>query len=134
MTVEALAGGPPEEHAEHEPSTTSLLSVVRDLDGDASPELRIAAMRVLTAGRSASERLRLLGRARKVSVSMPEGLTEAVQRRVGRGEFSQYVTEAVARQLELDLLAELSATLEADHGPVSEEALTEARRSWPDAR
>lgn len=40
---------------------------------------------------------------------MPADLTSAVQRRVGRGKFSQYVTEAVARQLELDLLAELSA-------------------------
>jgi hypothetical protein len=32
---------------------------------------------------------------------MPEDLTAAVQRRVGRGKFSQYVTEAVTRQLEL---------------------------------
>jgi hypothetical protein len=65
---------------------------------------------------------------------MPEDLTAAVQQRVGRGEFSQYVTEAVARQLELDLLGELAALLEAEHGPVSDEALHEARRSWPDAR
>jgi hypothetical protein len=47
------------------------------------------------------------GAARKVSVSMPEDLTSAVQRRVGRGKFSQYVTEAVTRQFELDLLADL---------------------------
>ncbi|MEO3861063.1 hypothetical protein [Acrocarpospora sp. B8E8] len=72
-------------------------------------------------------------RARKVSVSMPEGLTSAVQRRVGRGEFSQYVTAAVTRQLELDLLAELSALLEADHGPIPEEFLAEAEAAWPDA-
>jgi len=65
---------------------------------------------------------------------MPEDLTAAVQERVGRGEFSQYVTEAVARQLELDLLAELSALLDAEHGPVSEEALAEARQAWPDAQ
>ena len=65
---------------------------------------------------------------------MPEDLTAAVQRRVGRGEFSHYVTEAVARQLELDLLGELSALLEAEDGPVPEELLAEARQSWPDAR
>jgi hypothetical protein len=65
---------------------------------------------------------------------MPEDLTAAVQQRVGRGEFSQYVTEAVARQLELDLLGELSALLQAEHGPISDEVLAEARRSWPDAR
>ena len=72
------------------------------------------------------------GAARKVSVSMPENLTTAVQQRVGRGKFSQYVTEAVARQLELDLLSELSGLLTSEHGPVPEEFLEEARAAWPD--
>lgn len=72
------------------------------------------------------------GPARKVSVSMPEDLTAAVQRRVGRGKFSQYVTEAVARQLELDLLADLSDLLASQHGPVPEEYLAEAQAAWPD--
>src|ERR1039457_3222991 len=72
------------------------------------------------------------GVARKVRVSMPEDLTAAVQRRVGRGKFSQYVTEAVSRQLELDLLAELSELLASEHGPVPEEYLAEARAAWPD--
>jgi Arc/MetJ-type ribon-helix-helix transcriptional regulator len=71
------------------------------------------------------------GAARKVSVSMPEDLTAAVQRRVGRGKFSQYVTEAVTRQLELDMLAELSELLASEHGPVPEEDLAEARAAWP---
>src|SRR5450432_1059086 len=73
------------------------------------------------------------GVARKVSVSMPEDLTVAVQRRVGRGKFSQYVTEAVTRQFELDLLGELSELLTAEHGPVPEEYLAEARAAWPDS-
>lgn len=77
--------------------------------------------------------LRSLGRARKVSVSLPEELTTAVQQRVGKGEFSHYVTEAVARQLELDLLAELIDLLDSEHGPVPEEFLAEARSAWPDA-
>jgi Arc/MetJ-type ribon-helix-helix transcriptional regulator len=72
------------------------------------------------------------GAARKVSVSMPEKLTAAVQQRVGRGKFSQYVTEAVSRQLELDLLAELSELLTSEYGPVPEEYLAEARAAWPD--
>ena len=63
---------------------------------------------------------------------MPEDLTAAVQQRVGRGKFSQYVTEAVTRQLELDLLAELSELLTSEHGPVPEEYLAEARTAWPD--
>lgn len=72
------------------------------------------------------------GSARKVSVSMPESLTAAVQHRVGRGKFSQYVTEAVSRQLELDLLADLSDLLTSEHGPVPEEYLAEAQAAWPD--
>src|ERR1700733_7637783 len=71
------------------------------------------------------------GAARKVSVSMPENLTAAVQHRVGRGKFSQYVTEAVSRQLEVDLLAELSELLASEHGPVPEEYLAESRAAWP---
>jgi len=65
---------------------------------------------------------------------MPENLTAAVQRRVGRGAFSQYVTDAVTRQLELDLLGELSALLQTEHGPITDEAMAEARHSWPDAQ
>jgi hypothetical protein len=111
-----------------------LLGALHDL-GEVTPELRAEAVRLLGGGRSDPERrLRLVGRARKVSVSMPEDLTAAVQRRVGRGEFSQYVSEAVARQLESDLLGELSGLLQEEHGPISEEALTEARKSWPDAQ
>jgi Arc/MetJ-type ribon-helix-helix transcriptional regulator len=83
------------------------------------------------AGHLAAE-VRYSGAARKMSVSMPEDLTVAVQERVGRGKFSQYVTEAVTRQLERDLLADLSELLAAEHGPVPEEYLAEARSAWPD--
>ncbi len=72
------------------------------------------------------------GAARKVSVSMPRDLSAAIQTRVGRGKFSQYVTQAVTRQLELDLLAELSELLTSEHGPVPEKDLSEARAAWPD--
>ena len=76
--------------------------------------------------------VRYSGTARKVSVSMPEDLVVAVQDRVGRGKFSQYVTEAVTRQLERDLLTDLSALLAAEHGPVPEVYLAEAHAAWPD--
>ena len=86
----------------------------------------------IVTGRIVAE-IKYAGPARKVSVSIPEDLTAAVQQRVGRGKFSQYVTEAVARQLELDLLAELSELLAAEHGPVPEGYLAEARAAWPDS-
>jgi Arc/MetJ-type ribon-helix-helix transcriptional regulator len=136
MTAEPLPPLSPDEERTEEDlrMAPELLSALHDL-GKASPERQAAVARRLAAGPpDPGRRLRLVGRARKVSVSMPEDLTAAVQQRVGRGEFSQYVTEAVARQLELDLLGELSTLLQAEHGPVSEEALAEARRSWPDVQ
>ncbi|MEY9211686.1 hypothetical protein ABH917_001132 [Thermobifida halotolerans] len=76
---------------------------------------------------------RSTSRTRKVSISMPEDLSAAIRERVRPGGLSSYVTEAVARQLELDLLADLSDLLEDEYGPVSEEALAEAEAAWPDA-
>ncbi len=100
----------------------------------ASPEFQEATRRALESFAAADlSALRVVGPARKVSVSMPEDLTAAVQQRVGRGKFSQYVTEAVTRQLELDLLDELSELLTAEHGSVPEEYLAEARAAWPDS-
>ena len=134
MTAEPLPrASSPEERGEDQRSLAALLSALHDL-GEASPEFRVAVSRILAAHQSEPGRLRLVGKAHKVSVSMPEDLTAAVRQRVGHGDFSQYVTEAVARRLELDLLGELAAMLEAEHGPVPDDALTEARRAWPDAQ
>lgn len=127
-------GETPETIASHLKSTLDLarrLTSLHDV-GKMAPEFE-ALLRPDVAFASAAGNPRSLGRARKVSVSLPEGLTAAVQERVGKGEFSHYVAEAVARQLELDLLAELSELLEAEHGPVPEEYLAEAGAAWPDA-
>ena len=71
-------------------------------------------------------------RARKVSVSMPEELADAIKARTGAGGFSRYVTNAVDREFRHELLGELLDELEAIHGPVPQELLDEARREWPD--
>ncbi|HEY6278048.1 MAG TPA: hypothetical protein VIX86_17140 [Streptosporangiaceae bacterium] len=101
----------------------------------AADQIGPAGVAVVLAGLTGHEHPRVTptGAARKVSVSMPDDLTSAVQQRVGRGKFSQYVTEAVTRRLEQDLLTELSDMLTAEHGPVPEEYLAEARAEWPDA-
>jgi hypothetical protein len=70
-------------------------------------------------------------KVRKVSVSMPEELTEAVRARTGAGGFSRYVTEAVEREIKHDLLGELLDELEAEHGPVPPEVREQTRREWP---
>jgi len=109
-----------------EPASTEDLGVPQD-DHD-----RAAHYPDIVVDRIAAE-VRFAGPARKVSVSMPADLTAAVQLRAGPGKFSQYVTEAVTRQLDMDLLDELSALLASEHGPVPEEYLAEARNAWPDA-
>jgi hypothetical protein len=72
------------------------------------------------------------GKVRKVSVSMPEELTDAVRGRSGAGGFSRYVTEAVQEQIRLDLLDDLAAEFEEKYGPIDEDLLEEAMREWPD--
>jgi Arc/MetJ-type ribon-helix-helix transcriptional regulator len=71
------------------------------------------------------------GKVRKVSVSMPEELTEAVRARTGAGGFSRYVTEAVQEQVRLDLLDDLSAELKAEYGAIPAEIREQTRRTWP---
>jgi Arc/MetJ-type ribon-helix-helix transcriptional regulator len=75
---------------------------------------------------------RLHGKVRKVSVSMPEELSEAVRARTGAGGFSRYVTDAVQEQVRQDLLDDLAAEFEAEYGPIDEELVEQAMREWPD--
>jgi hypothetical protein len=70
-------------------------------------------------------------RVRKVSVSMPEELAEAVRARTGSGGFSRYVTDAVQEQVKQDLLDDLAAELESEFGPVPDEIRQQTRRTWP---
>jgi Arc/MetJ-type ribon-helix-helix transcriptional regulator len=72
------------------------------------------------------------GRVRKVSVSMPEELAEAVRARTGSGGFSRYVTEAVQEQMRISLLDELSAELQAEFGQFNEDGVRQAMRLWTD--
>lgn len=72
------------------------------------------------------------GKVRKVSVSMPEELAEAVRARTGSGGFSRYVTDAVEEQIRLNLLDELSEKLQAEFGPFDEEGVRQAMRLWTD--
>jgi malonyl CoA-acyl carrier protein transacylase len=71
-------------------------------------------------------------KVRKVSVSMPEELADAVRARTGAGGFSRYVTEAVSREIQHDLLGDLLDEFEAEYGPIPEELIEQARREWPD--
>ncbi len=65
------------------------------------------------------------GPAQKVSVSMPAGRIAAVKARVGARGFSAYVSAAVERQIQRDLLEELLQAKEEEIGQPSAEV-----REW----
>ncbi len=69
--------------------------------------------------------------ATKLSISLPADLAEAVRRRVGARGLSRFVAQALAHELEHAQLGTFLRELDAEHGPVPEEALEAARRAWP---
>jgi hypothetical protein len=104
----------------------------RALESVPRDEVVKCVMSVLPAGVLVEGGGRVHGsRVRKVSVSMPEELADAVRARTGSGGFSRYVTEAVEREVRHDLLGELIEELEAEYGPVPPEIREQTRREWP---
>ncbi|MBK3567957.1 hypothetical protein [Streptomyces sp. MBT62] len=63
---------------------------------------------------------------KKYTVTLPEELAEEIRREVGSGGFSAYVTKALERQRERDLLGQLVNRLEEEHGVVTEAELAAA--------
>jgi Arc/MetJ-type ribon-helix-helix transcriptional regulator len=68
------------------------------------------------------------GPATRVSLSLPEGTAEAIRRRVGKREFSAFITEAVERELRGQILDEYLADYERRQGAISEHEQERARR------
>jgi hypothetical protein len=68
------------------------------------------------------------GPATRVSLSIPEGTTEAIRQRVGKREFSAFITGAVERELRGRILDEYLADYERRNGPVSEPEQERARQ------
>lgn len=68
----------------------------------------------------------------KVSVSLDESVLAEARERVGGRGLSSYVNAAVRRQLQHDRVGEFLARMDAESGPVPNELLEEARRTWRD--
>ncbi len=58
------------------------------------------------------------GPATRVSLSLPEGTAEAIRQRVGKREFSAFITAAVERELRGQILDEYLADYERRKGPI----------------
>lgn len=70
----------------------------------------------------------------KYSITMPRDIAEAARARSGTSGLSAYVAAAVARQIERDNLNELISVAEAEHGPVTDEAIQAKREQLQRAR
>lgn len=70
----------------------------------------------------------------KYSITMPRDIAEAARVRSGPSGLSAYVAAAVARQVERDNLNEVIAAGEAEHGPISSEAVQAKREELRRAR
>ncbi len=65
--------------------------------------------------------------SKKYSVSLPEGLAEAVRAQVGPGGFSAYVAEALEQRVAMDKLHDIVTDFETDNDPLSREEVESAR-------
>jgi hypothetical protein len=122
---------------ESEPNESAALSALelalrRALDSIPKDQVVKTIISVLPASVFIQDSGGLHSKVRKVSVSMPEDLAEAVRARTGAGGFSRYVSEAVEREIRHDMLGELIEELEAEYGPVPPEVREQTRREWPD--
>lgn len=124
---------PPGDRASDPPQLSALEQALRQaLDSVPRDQVVKCIVSVLPTEVLVGESARLHGgKVRKVSVSMPEELAEAVRVRTGAGGFSRYVADAVQEQVRLDLLDDLSAELEAEFGPIPAEIREQTRRTWP---
>jgi Arc/MetJ-type ribon-helix-helix transcriptional regulator len=122
--------------AEPAPPLSALEEAMRHaLESYSREQVLERLVRVLPAGDAnppGSPEPGLHGKVEKVSVSLPSELIQAIRGRTGTGGFSRYVAEAVQERIRLDLLADLSAELEAEYGPIDEEGVREAMKEWPD--
>src|SRR5829696_10205434 len=76
---------------------------------------------------------RVAGGARryaKVSVTLPADLLDEIRAQVGPGNLSRYLTEAAEEKRRHEALDLWLARMDAEHGPVSAEAVEEAQRLW----
>ncbi len=66
----------------------------------------------------------------KVSLSIDEEVLAEARARAGRRELSSYVNEALRHRLQHDRLGDLLVEMDAESGPVPDDVMEEARKTW----
>ncbi len=71
--------------------------------------------------------------ATRITITVDEDVLEELKSRVGPGEVSAYVVEALRDRLRKDPILELLDKLDEMYGPLTEEELAEGERWWKEA-
>lgn len=67
----------------------------------------------------------------KVSLTLDEDLIEEAREVAGSRGLSGYMNRALGKQLQHDRIRKLLAEMDEELGPVDDEILENARRTWP---
>ena len=71
--------------------------------------------------------------ATRITITVDEDVLEELKGRVGPGEVSGYVVEALRARLRKDPILELLEKLDEMYGPLTDEELAEGERWWTEA-
>lgn len=68
--------------------------------------------------------------AQRITITVDEDVLAELKARVGPGEVSSYVVEALRARLQRDPIMELLDKLDEMYGPLTDEEIEEGRREW----
>ena len=71
--------------------------------------------------------------ATRITITIDEDVLNELKSRVGPGEVSGYVVEALRARLQRDPILELLDKLDEMYGPLTEEEIAEGERWWTEA-
>jgi len=68
--------------------------------------------------------------ATRITITVDEDVLNELKSRVGPGEVSSYVVEALRARLQRDPIMEMLDKLDEMYGPLTDEEIEEGRREW----
>ena len=68
--------------------------------------------------------------AARITITVDEDVLNELKSRVGPGEVSAYVVEALRARLQRDPIMEMLDKLDEMYGPLTDEEIEEGRREW----
>ena len=68
--------------------------------------------------------------AQRITITVDEDVLNELKSRVGPGEVSAYVVEALRARLQKDPILELLDKLDEMYGPLTEDEIAEGEREW----